>query len=180
MSRYLIASLTLLLCACTTMMGPPYVPGVTTQAEVLARRGPPAMQWQEKDGSTLYAYPTGPNGTSTIMARFDARQRLQRYEEVLNNENFVLLQAGMSMDEVQRIIGPPYHPWTVYFKARDELVWEWRYCDAWGEAARFNVFFDGTTKRMRSTMGMPEKQHFGGFSRYCAQTYVHIGSPTRP
>lgn len=52
----------------------------------------------------------------------------------------------MTQAEVLQLIGPPQPDWTAYFKARDELVWEWRYCDSWREAA-LDVLFDGTTKK---------------------------------
>ena len=42
------------------------------------------------------------------------------------------------------ILGPSEPSWTACFKTRDEVVWEWRYCDEWNEAARFDVLFDGS------------------------------------
>ena len=42
-------------------------------------------------------------------------------------------------------------------KARDELVWEWRFCDDFQEPARFDVLFDGTSGRVRSTLAQPER-----------------------
>ena len=47
---------------------------------------------------------------------------------------------------------------TLYFAARDELVWEWRWCDDWSEPARFNVLFDGTSGKVRSTASLTERQ----------------------
>ena len=67
------------------------------------------------------------------------------------------VEKGMSKDEVLRILGPSYPGWTVYFKARDELVWEWRFCDVYSEPARFDVLFDGSTGKVRSTMSMTER-----------------------
>lgn len=64
----------------------------------------------------------------------------------------------MTQEQVLRILGPAEPSWTVYFKARDELVWEWRYCDEWNELARFNVLFDGTKGTVRSTMSLTESQ----------------------
>ena len=68
---------------------------------------------------------------------------------------------------------PPVPHWTVYFEARDELVWEWRYCDDWGEPARFNVLFDGTSRRVRSTLSLTESQRpdlgFGRMRMRCSR-----------
>jgi hypothetical protein len=81
--------------------------------------------------------------------------------------HFARIQAGMTTDDVLRTLGPPFRHWTVYFKARDELVWEWRYCDDWNEPARFNVLFDATSMRVRSTLTGTERSRnvFGGGDR---------------
>ncbi len=57
-----------------------------------------------------------------------------------------------------RILGPSYPSGTAYYKSRDELVWEWRYCDEWNEAARFDVLFDGSKETVRKTMSLTESQ----------------------
>ncbi|MDE2598087.1 MAG: hypothetical protein KGL40_00535 [Rhodocyclaceae bacterium] len=175
LGKMLPALLLPLLTGCSTLLGPPVIPGVTTQAEIVARKGPPALHVEEAKQVTRLFWPTGPNGTSTIRARFDGQQRLISYEEVLDMQHFSKIQPGMSMDDVLREIGPPFAPWTIYFKARDELVWEWRYCDSWNAAARFNVLFDGTSKLVRSTMSLTEAQRFyGRLSPPCGQTYLNV------
>jgi hypothetical protein len=164
------------LSACATLGGPAFTLGSTSQSEVLARKGAPGYVWEEADGVMRMFWPTGPYGTSTIMARFDAKQRLLNYEEVLDHAHFANVQAGMSMDEVTRQLGPSYPGWTTYFKARDELVWEWRYCDASGGASRFYVLFDGTSKQVRSTMSLGEWQMSSSRNtRPCGQTYIRLG-----
>lgn len=168
--------LVLLLGGCAVLGGPTFTPGVTTQAEVFSQRGAPAYFWEEPGEIRRVFWPTGPAGTSTIMARFDKAQRLLSYEEVLNTEHFARIQAGMSMEEVLREIGPSYPGWTSYFKARDELVWEWKYCDSWNTTARFHVLFDGTTKKVRSTMSLTEQQVLGlRFAPPCGHAYIRLG-----
>lgn len=179
MQKSLLALLCALLGGCAIFGGPPVELGETRRADIIARLGAPAVTWQAEDGQHLL-WPSGPNGTWTILAVFDAEQRLQRYENVLDREHFSAIKEGMSMDEVNQLIGPPYEPWTVYFARRDELVWEWRYCDAWGEAARFNVLFDGTSKRVRSTLSLTEVQHFGGKHRPCSNIYLPIKPAKTP
>ncbi len=56
------------------------------------------------------------------------------------------------------ILGPSEPSWTACFKTRDEVVWEWRYCDEWNEAARFDVLFDGSKGTVRSSMSQTEAQ----------------------
>jgi hypothetical protein len=169
--------LSIAISGCAVLGGPAYTPGTTTQAEVFSAKGPPAYYWEEPNGIKRFFWPTGPVGTSTVMARFDKQQKLVSIEEVLNTAHFSKIQSGMSMDEVLREIGPPYEGWTTYFKARDELAWEWRYCDSWSTAARFNVLFDGTTKKVRSTLSLTEAQRFsfGRAAPSCGHAYIRIG-----
>jgi len=131
--------------------------GISTRADLDHALGPPAMSWREADGGERLAYPRGPMGFQTWMARLDAGGRLVAIENVLDMRHFAQIQAGMSQDEVLRILGPSYPGWTIYFRSRDELVWEWRYCDVFSEPARFNVLFDGTSGKVRTTMSLPER-----------------------
>lgn len=164
------------LAACTTFGGPSFTPGKTTQAEVLSYMGAPAYAWEEPGGIQRLFWTSAPGGTSTLMGRFDTQKHLISFEEVLNMEHFAGIQAGMTIEEVTRLIGPHYPGWTAYFKARDELALEWRYCDSWGGAARFNVLFDGTSKKARSTLSLTESQVFGWRSSPpCGQVRIQLG-----
>ena len=144
--------------ACAHFGGPPLEPGVSTIADLQRSLGTPAMRWREADGGEQLAYPRGPMGVQTWMARTDAAGRLTSIDNVLQPRYFARIQAGMSQDEVLRVIGPSYPGWTIHFKARDELVWEWRYCDDWAEPARFSVLFDATSGKVRTTMSLTERQ----------------------
>lgn len=132
--------------------------------------GVPAMRWTEADGGQTLVYPRGPMGYHTFFLRSDAMGYLVSRENVLDMRHFARIQAGMTTDDVLRTLGPPVPAWTVYFKARDELVWEWRYCDDWSEPARFNVYFDGTTGLVRSTGSLTESQRFSIWGReWCSR-----------
>jgi len=61
-------------------------------------------------------------------------------------------------EEVLHILGPSFPGWTAYFKGRDELAWEWRYCSTWTEPSRFDVLFDNSKATVRSTMSATEGQ----------------------
>jgi len=129
----------------------------SARVEELERRmGLPAIRWKEADGGQTLVYPRGPMGFHTFFVRSDALGNVIGRENVLDMKHFSHIQAGMTPDEVVRQLGPSVPEWTVYFKARDELVWEWRYCDDWNEPARFNVLFDGTSMRVRSTLASSE------------------------
>jgi hypothetical protein len=119
--------------------------------------GEPAMQWQEPDGSRLLAYPRGPMGVHTYMVKIANNGKLQGIENLLTSGNLRRIEAGMSKEQVLRALGPSQPAWTVYFKARDELVWEWSYCDDFNQLARFDVLFDGTKEVVRSAFSHREE-----------------------
>jgi hypothetical protein len=148
----------LLLAACASYSGSGLKPGEAKQEDVLRVMGQPAMRWQEPDGTLQLAYPRGPMGVHSYMAFIGANGNLQRIENVMARSAFSRIQAGMSKAQVQRILGPSWPGWTVYIKARDELAWEWRYCDEWNEPARFDVLFDASKETVRSTLSQTESQ----------------------
>jgi hypothetical protein len=152
--------LALLITACASHDGRGLKPGVSNLDEVVQLMGEPAMRWQEPDGSQRLAYPRGPAGFNTFMVTIGPDGRMTSLHGVLNMKNFALIREGMSQEQVLRILGPSVAAWTIYFERRDELVWEWRYCDPWNEPARFNVLFDNTTKKVRTTQGYPEGKRF--------------------
>ncbi|MBI3479364.1 MAG: hypothetical protein HY016_03255 [Nitrosomonadales bacterium] len=148
----------LLLGACATYKGQDLKPGEDRLENVLSVMGQPAMRWDNPDGSVLLAYPKGPMGYQTYMASIGTDGKLQQIEKVMNQKSFALIQPGMSKEEVLRILGPSPASYTSYFKTRDELVLEWRYCNLWNEASRFDVLFDNSKATVRKTMSKTESQ----------------------
>lgn len=170
--RLLTATLMLLLAGCASYDGRGLLAGQSGEDEVLRIMGSPAWQGRDPDGSRLLAYPRGPMGVHTFMVRLGADGKLIRIENVLAPEFFARIEAGMSKEQVLKTLGPPQPAWTVYFAARDELAWEWRYCDDWNQLARFNVLFDASREVVRSTLSLREDQtgHCGRYgSCSCAR-----------
>jgi hypothetical protein len=159
-----------LLTACAGYSGSNLKPGVSTLPEVIASMGEPALRWRDADGREQLAYPRGPEATETFMAYIAADGRLERIEPVLNMKRFALIQAGLDQAAVLRVIGPPQPQWTQYFERRDELVWEWRFCDDWSQAAFFDVLFDGTTGLVRTTYQRPDYRWPDGRVPSCGRT----------
>jgi hypothetical protein len=158
-------------CATNSYEGRGLVAGQSSLADITARMGPPALHWTEANGAQQLAYPRGPAGVHTYMVRVGPDGKLQSIRNVMEMASFAEIKAGMTADEVTKVLGPPVAHWTQYFERRDELVWGWRYCDDWHRQARFFVLFDGATKTVRSTMSLQEDQverHWGG-SPWCAR-----------
>jgi hypothetical protein len=162
-ARVAVVAAALVLAACAGADGSNLRPGASTLPEVIASMGEPAMRWREADGREQLAYPRGPAGTQTYMAFMRSDGRLDRVEPVLTLRNFALIQSGKSgKEDVLKILGPSQPQWTQYFPARDELVWEWRICDAWNQKAFFDVLFDATTGIVRSSYQRPDTSSGGG------------------
>ena len=85
------------------------------------------------------------------MAFIGTDGRLERIEQVLDMDHFARIEPGKSDKEaVLRILGPSLLP-PMYFKARNELAWEWRFRDSLNQPMFFGVLFDGTTGVVRTT-----------------------------
>ncbi|GAB4177493.1 MAG: hypothetical protein Fur0039_20910 [Rhodocyclaceae bacterium] len=149
----------LLLAACASYGGAGLKPGEARLEQVLAAMGTPALRWEEADGSIQLAYPRGPAGLHTYMAWVGPDGRLREISNVLDEAHFSGIRAGMTQEEVLRRIGPPDASRSQYFAARDELAWEWRFREVYGNPGRFIVLFDATAHTVRSTMILPEMRN---------------------
>ena len=157
-----------LLSACAGYSGRGLQPGTADLQDVLATMGTPALQWHDDDGRRQLAYPRGPEGTQTFMAHIGADGKLEKIEGVLDPQHFARIENGKSdQATVLRLLGPSQPQWTAYFKARDELVWEWRFCDSWNQVARFDVLFDASTGIVRSTYQRPDIPDWGNNAASC-------------
>ena len=146
----------LLITGCASYDGRGLTPGVSSREDVIQLMGEPAMRWQEPGGGQLLAFPRGPAGFNTYMVTIAGNGLMSSLQAVLNTKHFALIREGMTEEQVLRILGPSTPQWTVFFDRSNELVWEWRFCNAWNEPSRFDVLFDGTTKRVRTTQSYPE------------------------
>ena len=152
----MLAGNALLLSACAGYGGSDLLAGTSTLPEIMASMGEPAMRWKEADGREQLAYPRGPQGTQTFMVYVGADGRLERIESVLDAAHFARIKPGVDQPTVLRVLGPPPPQLIAYFERRDELVWEWRFCDAANQLAFFDVLFDATTGIVRSTYQRPD------------------------
>jgi len=158
MAKAFAAALLLALAGCAGYGGRGLIAGQAGEADVVAVMGAPALRWIDGDGTRRLAYPRGPMGTATYMVRVGADGKLSSIENALVTEVFARVRAGMSQEQVLHLLGPSEPSWTVHFPARDELAWEWRYCDDGNQYARFDVLFDATTRTVRSTLSLTESQ----------------------
>ena len=170
LKKALILLSLLLTAACASYDGRGLRPGAASVAEVVAVMGEPAMRWRDADGSEQLAFPRGPSGIHTFMAFFAPDGRLLRLVNVLEEGYFRQILPGQhDQAAILRLLGPSNPAWTAYFEWRDELVWEWLFCAEGNRLARFDVLFDGTSGRVRTTYQRPELRGWDGAEPMCSR-----------
>ena len=167
---WILFSLAVTLSACAGYSGSDLKPGESMLPDIVASMGEPAMRWKEADGREQLAYPRGPLGTQTFMVFVKPDGRLDRIEKVLNYEHFSRIEGGKTdMAAVLKILGPVFPQNVTYFKARDELVWSWLFCDAFSQQSYFDVLFDGQTGIVRTTQQRTRLGPWDGVGAGCGQ-----------
>lgn len=111
-----------------------------SEVEVKGLMGAPAMEVAGGEGVTRLVYPKGPLGTQTFMADLGPDHRLISVRNVLTDDVFDRMRAGITEKDVLAAIGPPNR--TMAFSLSRTHAWEYRYLDAWGYLAEFSTTFD--------------------------------------
>jgi outer membrane protein assembly factor BamE (lipoprotein component of BamABCDE complex) len=128
---------------------PKLKPGQTSASQVRRIMGPPTMEWSDDDGTQTWEYARTPNGIVNYMIVFDADQLLTAVRQVLTDENFARVRAGMSCDEVRRLLGQPAH--ELFFSRKKEAVWDWKIIGVANTPAWFNVHFGDDGRVLRTS-----------------------------
>jgi len=95
-----------------------------TEAEVLARFGPPTSRYTLPAGAQRLEYASGPYGRTTLMVDLGADGRVSTSQQVLTEANFAQVSDGMPRDAVLRLLGRPGDKANEYM---DRQTWSWRY-----------------------------------------------------
>jgi len=141
--RLAILALSALVAGCAAF---PVSSGMPEQ-QVRARVGAPDAVWKNADGSEVWEYPLGPLGTETYMVTLGPDRAVREVRQVLNEETISRLHAGMSREEVRRLIGRPR---DVAFSGRnDEEIWSWRYREWNVRDMELYVQFDRPAGRLK-------------------------------
>ena len=120
--------------------------------QVQAKLGTPETIRKSADGSEVWEYPGGPLGRQTYMVTLGSDRGVREVHQVLSDEYFSKVRAGMSRDDVRRLLGKPGE--IMVFGARGEEVWSWRYQEQ--NPMFFNVLFDRSAGTVRTTQRLEE------------------------
>lgn len=130
-----------LLPACDIAVLPQIQPGITTAREVLARMGNPGQEFSNDDGSITWEYTRQPSGMQCYMITLGPDRIVQKFEQVLNDANYLNAREGMTRDQIRRLYGQPARV-QVFDNLREE-VWEWKIEGLPpNQPTFFNVHFD--------------------------------------
>lgn len=130
----------LLLAGCASYDGYSLRAGSSTEAQVRAVMGPPALEFAADDGTRQLVYPRGPLGTQTYMANVGRDGVLRGVRPVLQDDVFNRIRPGLTEKDILQMIGPPGD--TMHFSRSNTTAWDYRFVDTWGYLAIFSVTFD--------------------------------------
>lgn len=120
------------------------VVGQSGEDDVRRQAGRPEIVWEEDNGARRLEYPRGPEGATTWMVTIGADGKVGAIEQVLTAENFARVHAGMSRDDIRRLLGKPTK--VEAFALKKEEVWGYRWWESSQDKAFFNVHFDAAGK----------------------------------
>lgn len=136
--------------------GYPEARGFTHEKEVIATLGQPTRVWHNDDGSRTLEYATQPNGSRCWMYTVTTDGRVTHQHDALSDANLARVEKGMSVAEVQRLLGQ--HRSIQRFALSGEEVWDWTITGDYSrhEITRFNVhFIDGKVVRTSRSVEYP-------------------------
>ncbi len=114
--------------------------GVSTEQDVRARFGAPETVWIELNGDRTFEYPRQPAGQANYMVSIGPDGRMTSLRQVLHPNYFAKVTAGLTKDEVRRMLGRPAKVQT--YRLKGEEVWDWRFADGTMGVKIFSVTFD--------------------------------------
>jgi outer membrane protein assembly factor BamE (lipoprotein component of BamABCDE complex) len=121
------AALVALFAGCASYSGSNLVAGSSTEAQVEASMGRPAMVAHVGDETWLY-YPRGEFARQTFVARIGPNGVLRGIEQRLTVANISKIQIGKSnMEDVRLLLGPPQQ--VTYFPLSKLTAWEYKILD---------------------------------------------------
>jgi outer membrane protein assembly factor BamE (lipoprotein component of BamABCDE complex) len=120
--------------------------GVSTEADVRERFGAPEAVWEGPDGAQIYEYNRQPAGHRNYMITIGADGKMSALRQVLTPENFALVEVGMPMEAVRRMLGKPMK--VTPYELKRETHYDWRYLDGpnTSDSKIFTVVFDSDFK----------------------------------
>lgn len=130
--------------------------GLSTEADVRTQFGEPAFVWKEADGSRTFEYNRQPRGHQNYMITIGADGKMSALRQVVAPHVFAQIQAGMTDEQVRRMLGMPAK--RMRFALKQETDWDWNWIDPPNREMIFTVTFGDDGKVVRSaSMQKPQE-----------------------
>jgi hypothetical protein len=124
--------------------------GVSTEADVRQRFGPPEAVWEGDGGERVFEYNRQPAGHQNYMIGIGPDGKMTALRQVLNPANLARITPGMAMEDVRRRLGKPraVTPWPL----KGEVHHDWRFRDGpnASDAKIFTVVFNPDLRVLRT------------------------------
>ncbi|WP_159911207.1 outer membrane protein assembly factor BamE [Pantoea sp. 18069] len=128
---------------------------VSTEVDVRARFGEPENIWQEADGSRTFEYNRQPAGHQNYMITIGPGGTMTALRQVVAPHVFDQVRAGMTEQEVRRMLGKPAKRMT--YERKQETDWDWRYIDPPTTEMLFTVTFGPDGRVLRTSRSLVQR-----------------------
>ena len=128
---------------------------VSTEVDVRDRFGEPENIWQEADGSRTFEYNRQPAGHQNYMITIGPNGKMTALRQVVAPHMFDQVRAGMSEQEVRRMLGKPAK--RTQYERKQETDWDWRYVDPPTTEMLFTVTFGPDGRVLRTGRSMVQR-----------------------
>lgn len=125
--------------------------GVSTEADVRARFGEPEAIWDAGGGERILEYNRQPAGQKNYMIGIGPDGRMTSLRQVLHPGTFAKVRAGMTAQEVRRMLGKPMK--KTPYALKNEVAWDWRYLEPPNQSMVFTVWFGPDERVLRTGTG---------------------------
>lgn len=149
----LLLTLLLGLAACDQQAISELEEGVSTEADVREKFGPPEAVWDGPDGAQVYEYNRQPAGYQNWQITIGPDGKMAALRQVLNPRIFAQVQPGMPMEDVRRLLGKPMKITAYELKREVHYDWRWRDGPNESDSQVFTVIFSPDL-RVISTMSV--------------------------
>jgi hypothetical protein len=152
-----LAASALLLAGCDPQRISELEEGLSTEADVRERFGPPEAVWDAPEGGQVYEYNRQPAGDVNYQITIGADGKMTALRQVLNAQNFAQITPGLMMEDVRRRLGKPMK--ITSYELKRETHYDWRYRDGPNNSNRkvFTVVFDRDL-RVLSTLSVRDPE----------------------
>jgi outer membrane protein assembly factor BamE (lipoprotein component of BamABCDE complex) len=115
--------------------------GVSTEADVREKFGPPEAVWDGSDGAQIYEYNRQPEGYQNYQITIGPDGKMAALRQVLNPRTFAEIKPGMAMEDVRKLLGKPMKVTEYTLKKEVHYDWRWRDGPNESDSQVFTVIF---------------------------------------